>query len=312
MNATAPDLLLRNCRVLTMDSQRPTAESVAVKGDRIIWVGSNRESQGLVSRAKRIINGHDRTLLPGFHDAHIHLLAYAASLQAVDCGPTAVSSIQDIKSAIARRAVITSSGRWIRAVGYSEVDLRERRHPTRWDLDLAAPENPVRLNHRSGHACVLNSRALEVVGISDSTPEPPGATILRDLNSGAPNGVLLEMDGFLEGKIPSPTRVELHSMVGNASQKLTSLGITAIQDATPSNSISRWDTFGSLKSEGVLAQRVTFMIGSGHVSEFLRSGLSFGSGDPSLRLGAAKVMLTASGGRLHPHTAALREIVHEL
>ena len=223
-----------------------------------------------------------------------------------------MSSIQDIRRAIARRVVTTASGQWIRAVGYSEFDLLEGRHPTRWDLDQAAPDNPVRLNHRSGHACVLNSRALELVGISDSTLEPPGATILRDLTSGAPNGVLLEMDGFLDGKIPAPTRVELNSSVRTASQKLTSLGITAIQDATPSNSISRWETFVSLKSECLLSQRMTFMIGFEYVPEMLWSGLGFGAGDPSIRLGAAKVMVTDSGGGLHPDAVELRKIVHEL
>ncbi len=72
-----------------MDDQHPVAESVAITGDRITWVGSDRDSEGLVSGANRVINGLGRTLIPGFHDAHIHFLAYAASFQAVDCRPPA-------------------------------------------------------------------------------------------------------------------------------------------------------------------------------------------------------------------------------
>ncbi|MDP6452385.1 MAG: amidohydrolase [SAR202 cluster bacterium] len=312
MNITEPDLLFINCRVLTMDAQHPVAQSVAITGERITWVGSDDEAEGLASRAKRIINGQGQTLIPGFHDAHIHLLAYAASLQAVDCGPNAVSSIEDIKSAIAHRATSTPSSQWVRAVGYNDFDLREHRHPTRWDLDQAAPDNPVRLSHRSGHACVLNSLAMKLVGITDSTPEPPGGTIARDLVSGAPNGTLLEMDDFLDGKIPALTRDELTSGVAAASQRLASLGVTAIQDATPSNSVARWDIFKTLKAERVLSQRVTFMVGAGFATEFRQSGAGCDTQDLHLRPGAVKLMVTRSAGTLHPDAQEIRQIVGEL
>ena len=312
MKIPRPDLLFVNCRVLTMDDQHPVAESVAITGDRITWVGSDRDSEGLVSGANRVINGLGRTLIPGFHDAHIHFLAYAASFQAVDCRPSSVSSILDIKNSIEDRAKSTMPGQWIRAVGYSEFDLLEGRHPTRWELDQAAADNPVRLIHRSGHACVLNSRALDLAGITDSTPEPPGSTILRDLNTGAPNGVLLEMDDFLEGKIPAPTIQELASDVAEASQALASLGITALQDATPSNSISRWETFGALKSDDTLSQRVTFMIGGESTTKFLRSGAGRDSKDMNLRIGAAKLMVTKTSGSLFPDLTAIHETVRKL
>jgi predicted amidohydrolase YtcJ len=170
----------------------------------------------------------------------------------------------------------------------------------------------VRLNHRSGHACVLNSRALELVGISDSTTEPPGTTILRDLTSGVPNGVLLEMDDFLDGKIPPLSKTVLESSTEEASNRLAGLGITSIQDATPSNSVAQWETFRTLKSDRRLTQRVTFMTGASHVSEFLKLGLNFGAGNLELKVGAAKVMVTESGGQLHPGVNEIRDIVTDL
>jgi hypothetical protein len=162
-------LIFHNARVFTrMEPSRPHAEAVAVAGDRLLAVGS----QAWVARHRgprtRLIDGGGLTLLPGFIDAHCHVLSYAASLLSIDCSPRAVRSIADIQATLAAAAARTPEGRWLRAVGYDEVDLAEGRHPTRWDLDTAAPSHPVRLLHRTGRACVLSSRAMSVVGLGAS------------------------------------------------------------------------------------------------------------------------------------------------
>jgi len=113
-----------------------------------------------------------RTLIPGFNDAHCHILAFASSLLSVDCSPSVVSSITDIKAQIHKQAQKLTRGTWIRATGYNEFYLAEKRHPNRDDLDEAAPHHPVKLMHRSSHACVLNSIALSLIGISNETQEP--------------------------------------------------------------------------------------------------------------------------------------------
>ncbi|MAF53374.1 MAG: hypothetical protein CL694_10250 [Chloroflexi bacterium] len=309
MNRLYPDLLLRGCRVLTMNPARPFVESVAVKGNRIVWIGTDAEAaQFAVGRARTLDCGGG-TVLPGFHDAHCHLFAYAASLRAVDCRPGTVSSISEVRDAISRRASETQRGDWIRATGYSDFDLRERRHPTRLDLDAAAPDHPVRLDHRSGHACVLNSRALDAIGLTSGTPEPPEGTIDRFLESGEPNGVLLEMHEHLDGLIPRPSDSELRDAVRHASAVLASKGITTIQDATAGNSIDRWNAFRSMKSDGSLHQRATFMPGFTNVGSFARAGLHYGQGGHGLTVGAAKVMVTASAGRLRPDAQALMGMV---
>ena len=303
------DLLLRNCRVLTMDPERPLADAVLVRGDRIAWVGTDADAPPTAGSRTRTLDCGGGALLPGFHDAHCHVLAYAASLAAVDCGPRAVSSIDDIKRALSRRAADTTPGQWVRGSGYSDFHLLEKRHPSRWELDQAAPSHPVRLDHRSGHACVLNSLALNIAEISGSTEEPPGATIARDPRSGEPSGLLLEFGGHLDGLIPQPGDAELKSAVLQASRMLASRGITAIQDATAANSVSRWNTFRSLKSS--LLQRVTFMAGAGRIEDFLSEGLRFLSVSDDVRLGAGKIMVTLSSGDIHPGRAELREIVED-
>ena len=300
MTSVKPDTVLTNARVLTMSPAGPRAEAVAIAGDRIVWVGSSDDAKSFVRSGTTVVDCAGGTLLPGFHDAHMHLLAYAAALDSVDCSPNKVSSIAELKTAIRFRATNTSEGNWIRATGYDETSLSEGRHPTRWDLDDAAPSHPVRLDHRSGHGCVLNSAALALVGIHDSTDEPPGATIVRDLRSGQPSGLLLEMSDYLDDRIPSPPVEEIENSVRRASRILLSHGVTSIQDATHRNSMQRWELFGKLRSSIEDMPRTTIMPGFHHLEEFTRNGLHFGFGDSWLRIGHVKQMLTASSGRQTP------------
>ena len=251
-----------------------------------------------------------------FHDAHIHLLAYAASLDAVDCRPPGAASIDAIVRAIAARASQTPPGEWLRATGYDHAALSERRHPTRHDLDRAAPRHPVRLDHVSGHAAVLNTPALRRVGIGDDTYEPPGATIARDLETGAPNGLLLEMSAWLNGRIPRPTRVRLAESLGGAFKRLTSYGVASVEDATHTNDLERWELFqdliARLGGDGRHPiPRIALMPGAASVREFAANGLAFGVGDGILSVGRAKIMVTASSGTMNPPESELREIVAE-
>ena len=308
--ATGPrDLILHNANVLTMDPRLPRAEAVAVRGERIAWVGSAGDVASMRSPGVRMIDCEGQTLVPGFIDAHAHVLAFAARLLAVDCGARAVSSIGDIRSALRERAAASPPGGWIRAGGYDEFSLDERRHPTRWDLDAAAPGHPVRLDHRSGHAIVLNSAALAAVGIWVDTPDPPGGMIDRDPETGEPTGLLLDMSSFLDGRIPRLSERELEHGVRRADRLMLSRGITSVQDATPSNSPERWDLLARLKRTGSLTPRLTVMAGVEHIGRFLERGLGPGSGDHDMDVGPAKLMLSVDAGRLEPSADELAEAV---
>lgn len=307
--STQPSLVLRNARVLTMDPRRPAAGAVAVRQGRVDWVGADGDLPRSSPASARVIDCGGATLLPGFVDAHCHVLAYAASLLAVDCSPDVAGSIADIVDAIRVRARATPPGRWIRASGYDEVLLDEGRHPTRLDLDEAAPNHPVRLNHGSGHACVLNTIGLSHAGISSSTPEPAGGVIDREVETGDPTGLLLEMDEFLEGRIPPLGETELREGLRAASDRLLSYGVTSVQDATHSNSPGRWDLLSEARSGGAFVPRITMMMGAAHVDEFQERGIVSGSFDDAIDLGPVKVMLTSAGGGLTPSPDELRKIV---
>jgi predicted amidohydrolase YtcJ len=304
-------LVLHNARVITMDPRQPRAEAVAVRGERILAAGSDGEIRRQPrSPGAEVIDCRGQAVLPGFIDAHCHVLAYAASLLAVDCGPDAVSSIGDIQAAVRRQAEVAPAGRWIRAVGYSELDLAEGRHPTRWDLDLAAPDHPVRLIHRSGHACVLNSLALRLCGIGRSTEEPAGGYMERDAASGEPSGLLLEMDELVRRAVPPLSWEELVEGVRLANERFLAAGITSVVDASHTNGLPEWELLRRLREEGHLLPRLTAMVGFEHREAAARWKEGEGGGG-WLELGAVKIAIKELGEEIYPEEDALAEMVFE-
>ncbi len=306
-----PALVLVNANVLTLESSTPRADTVVVNDDRITWVGDHLQVSPSIAADATVFDCGGQTVIPGFIDAHCHILAYAASLEAVNCSSPDASSIGDIIREIRHRASVTPFGEWIRAAGYSEFDLREKRHPTRQDLDIASRHHPVRLNHRSGHACVLNSLALERVGIASDFEEPKGGTVVRDLATGEPNGLLLEMDSWLEYRIPLLDEFSLRKAVGEASRRFVSQGVTSVADATASNSFERWSLLRRFTAAGDFTPALHIMPGYGRLAEFEESGLFYGHSDDLSKLGHAKLMLSLTSGRLVPDPETLRRSVAE-
>ena len=304
------DLVFSNARVITMEPQSPTAQSVAVKGDKILWVGSTRESHQFKGPHTKEIDCQGMALMPGFNDAHIHLLALASRLRWVDCRPDNVGSISQIVDEIGHRARRCKAGEWVRAFGYDEFNLAEKRHPNRWDLDRATLAHPVRLDHRTGHASVLNSPALQLLQITKDTPDPPNGVIDRDESSGEPTGVLYEMGDYIRLDGVSRRNDSDHlEGIRLANDLLLSSGITSIQDASPGNDFRRWKFFRRLKDEGRLTPRVTIMAGASHLDSFLHSGLPPSLYDNEPGVGGVKIMLTLATGALWPPEEELREIV---
>ena len=305
-----PTLILINARVLTMDPLQTSAQAVAVGGNTITAAGSSSAIAALAGPATRTIDCGGKTLMPGFVDSHCHVLAQAASLQSIDCSPKAVSSIQELEGVVRRQAETTQAGQWIRGFGYDDLSLLEKRHPTRWDLDRAAPDHPVRLDHRSGHATVLNSRALEMAGIGQTTPDTVEGVVHRDSATGEPTGVLFEMAGFLRQRLgTSRDQASFQHYVHQLNNTLLRYGITSVQDAGPDNGLERWQTFQELQSTGSLQCRVTMFAGTSRLAEFHSAGMTWGAGGDQLRLGHTKIMLTLTTGALEPNLEVLTGLV---
>ncbi|HLZ70905.1 MAG TPA: amidohydrolase family protein [Dehalococcoidia bacterium] len=289
-------LVLHHADLHTMNRARPRAGALLIRDGRIAAVGTDADVRAAAGTRYDAIDCGGDLLLPAFVDAHIHLLAYAAGLASVDCSPAAAPDIPALLAAIAARAVISEPGRWIRAVGYRETELRERRHPTRWELDAAAPANPVRLIHASGHGCVLNSRALWLSGIGLESEEPAGGHIGRRLKDGEPDGLLLGMNAAVERAVPPAEYADLRTQVAEADRRLLAQGITAVQDMGVQNDAATLAMFERLRQDGALSVALTPAIG---IEPFLAGNL------PPGWTGMVKIVIEELGDELHPDAVTL-------
>ena len=309
-----PDLLLVNFDASLTAPSKPFSRyigAVLVSDGRARVLSTDRDIRRHTAAGARVLDCQGLPLLPGFVDAHCHVIAYASSLLAVDCRVPAVSSIADVNNAILVRARSTPDGQWVRAVGYQEFDLAEKRHPTRHDLDKASPNHPVRLLHQSGHAMVLNSLGLLAAGITSTTDEPAGGTIDRDPLTGEPTGLLLEMADFFRDRIPRLTAYELRKATKMASDKFLSYGITSVYDASSGNTPQHYRRVEKLQQDGDFIPSVNMMAGAAHIDEFADEGLVLGSGNDRLSIGHVKIMVTLSGGSLSPAQDELADLINK-
>ena len=287
------------------------ADAVAIANGAIIMVGPSVELLRLATPDTHVIDCEGRAVIPGVVDDHCHLFATAARRRQVDCRPSATPDIPAVIAAL--RSADTPGDAWLRGYGYDDSPVGLGRHLNRHDLDAAATHHPIRVDHRSGHASVLNTPGLAAAGISSATAEPPGGVIVRDHN-GEPTGLLLDLGGWLRERIGEPSdskNAASHPDLQELGRRLLSYGITAVTDAGPENDAQRWQDFNDVVSDALLPQRVTMMAGCNHLAEFQAAGLSYGDSacDGRLTLGHAKIMLTASSGRLTPNPAELADFI---
>ena len=302
------EIVLLNGKILA-DAGDPTA--LAIAGGKFLSMGDDPEIRGMATADTVILDCGGRTVIPGIVDAHCHVLATAATGRRVDCRPAATPDVDAIIDAL-RRAAATGDG-WIRGCGYDDSPVGLGRHLTRHDLDRVSTAQPVRVDHRSGHACALNTRALTAVGIDRQTPDPPGGVIVR-YKDGEPTGLLLEMSGWLRGRAGGSDDAsdgQMEAGLKEFGDKLLGYGITAVVDAGPGNGLERWQYFHRINGDGTLSLRLTMMVGFDQLAEMRAAGLGYGAtaNDGRLTVGHAKIMLTASTGQLRPDPAQLTEMV---
>jgi hypothetical protein len=307
------DIILFNANVLTMDPLHPKADGVAIKDGKILSVATNDDLKKWKRKKTITIDCNGKTVLAGFIDAHCHLHALAESYVTLNLDPHHhVRSISDIQTKIKTSSQKLPSGTWIRGRGYNEFYLAEKRHPNRWDLDQVTSSHPIKLTHRTGHAHVVNSLALKMVGISNETPDPSDGLIDRDIKTGEPTGVLYRMGDFLSRKIPPLENQELDRGMKIANNELLSMGITSIQDASSHNGIEQGKMFCRWKEKGLLKPRVTMMLGSESFSAYRRKDFETQMDKSQLRLAGVKIILDETTGHLSPDQAELNEMVFRI
>ncbi|HEY96426.1 MAG TPA: amidohydrolase [Dehalococcoidia bacterium] len=311
---TKVDLVLKNGNIITFDPYNPQADIIGIKDDRILFTGKNEDLDSITGSDIKIIDCEGKTVVPGFNDAHCHIFSFLRKLISVDLSERSVRSIDDIKATIKRKAIQTPAGEWISGTDYNDFYLAEKRHPNRRELDEVAPNHPVVLSHRSLHACVLNSKALSLAGITRETEEPPGGHIDRELDTGEPSGLLIDMLGFIREEVmPSISETELEKGIKLTSEHYLSNGITSLQDATVVNDYTRWQRFCRFKEKQLLKSRLYYMPGVEYFEEFVDAGVSFCSGDTHLKIGHVKITPSETREkRIHPSQPELNKMVLDI
>ncbi|HMI37296.1 MAG TPA: amidohydrolase family protein [Steroidobacteraceae bacterium] len=288
----AAELIVYDAHIFTVSPTQPEAAALAVLNGRIVAVGSDAEILCWRGPETRAIDAHGRRLLPGFNDAHVHLLdggeAYA-SVQLNDA-----TSVQEFAQRIGAFAAERPSGEWILQGNWDETKWSPATLPTREILDAVTGDHPAALWRYDGHMLIANSRALALAGIAAATPDPPGGVIVRD-GAGQPTGALKDAaTSLLERVIPPPTPEQRRQSLERALREAAAHGVTSVQ----AMSID-YETIGALAdllAAGKLTVRVYAAPLIATVEDQARLGTGRAFGGPSLRIGALKAFADGSLG----------------
>ncbi|MDI6802238.1 MAG: amidohydrolase [Bacteroidota bacterium] len=221
------DLLLINGIIYTLDDNNPLAEAIAIKEGYIIAVRNSSELKDLYN-AEKIIDLKGSVVIPGLTDAHAHMFGFGQMLNSLMLA--GITSENEIAGKVAEKSKTISAGEWIYGRGWDQTLWSEKKFPTKDLLDSAAPDNPVILGRIDGHAIWVNSKTLEMAGITSATIDPLGGKIIRD-NSGKPTGVLIDKaTELVEKMVPPPTDADVEQSILLAAEECLKAGLTEVHD----------------------------------------------------------------------------------
>ncbi|MSU56928.1 MAG: amidohydrolase [Pedosphaera sp.] len=252
--AAAPptDFVITNANVITVDKNFSRAEALAVRGDKIIAVGRNQKISPLIGASTRVLDARGKTVLPGLIDSHVH--SYRAALSEFGEPKPVLTSLAQAFDHIREQAAKIPAGGWIILERVYPTRMTEGRLPTKYELDLAAPNHPVYWN--CGPVSMANQKALDVSGITGDTPDPSPGEIVRDLESGAPTGLLRNAAHLLKvvALVRKPTPAEERTAVKKLHSLYNQQGITSIDERR--TEFAAIDLFRDLAQSGELTVRV--------------------------------------------------------
>lgn len=289
--------LFTNGNIITMNPAKPRAEAVATFGDRILAVGRFSELQGLVGAQTKIIDLGGKTLLPGFNDAHGHLIQFGLDSMNLEVPPECAPNIPALKELVRKRAGQLKPGEWLLGWGWDESRMEEGLAPTVQDLSEAAPDNPVMLIRTCYHMVAVNELALKLGGVSDETPDPEGGKIVRDA-AGKPTGILQDTaQDFVKSIIPPPRKAKVKRAIAEASKIYNSQGITSTCDAGSlgiiEDEIPAWC---ESSVDGTLNVRTNSLMLPETVEKVRNLGLTSNFGNDFFRFGCVKFFMDGSLG----------------
>jgi predicted amidohydrolase YtcJ len=288
----AADLIITNANVWTVDSKLPKAQAVAIIGDRIVAVGSQADVQGWRGASTRVIDAAGKLVLPGFNDAHVHFVSGGQQLDAVDLNDS--TSAEEFVKRVAQQASKTPNKQWITGGDWDETKWSPAQLPTKEMIDAVTPDNPVFLNRYDGHMSLANSIALRLAGVTASTPDPPGGSIVRDAQ-GNPTGALKDAAmGYVFKVIPPLSHDQRLHAVQRALSHAASLGVTSVQDMNPE--YADIAVYSELLDRGQLTARIYAAPLITQVDDQVKIGIRRAFGSPYLRIGALKAYADGSLG----------------
>ena len=247
------DLVFKNGNIYTASDAQPKAEAVAVKADRIVFVGSNRGVQSYVGTNTRVIDLNGKTMLPGMTDAHHHLSG--VGFREMTLNLEGITSLDDFLAKVKARVDQAKPGEWVTGRGWIETFWKPPVFPTRWDLDKVSPNNPIFLDRADGHGAVANSAAMKIAGVDKNTPNPFGGEVSKDKGTGEPNGMLLDAaQDLVQRHIPGTTAAEAERAIILGVKRDVELGWTQVQD--PGGSYAEVALMEKLYGEGKIKLRI--------------------------------------------------------
>jgi len=281
----APDYVVINAKVFTIDEDQPQAEAFAVKGDRFTAVGSSSDMRNLASSGTEIIDAEGMTVIPGFIDAHSH--PSSAGVNELVQVNADLRSITEIKEALRQRAAITQEGQWVRAFKYDDTKLAEGRPINRFDIDEVVPNHPAVVGHRGGHTGVYNSMALALAGVTSETPDPLGGRFYRDSN-GVLTGLAAERARYVfNSLIPSDSnREQRRDGVKLITELMTKAGLTSVHQTGASH--NDMIAYQDARADGGMRFRMYLFPRVQLFEDLVNAGIRTGFGDEVLRIGAVK------------------------
>lgn len=293
--------MLINGNIITMKTSKPRAQAAAILNSRIVEVGSNAEVKRLIGKNTKTIDLRGKTVVPGFIDTHAHMASLGHSLTWIDL--RGINSIKEMQKKLQDRVRETPKGKWILGRGWDQDRFKERRYPTRWDLDTVSPFNPVVFNRVCGHICVANSKALELANITKETLTPPSGQIDKNPKTSEPTGILREAaNDLVWNTVPESSEEELAQVCGLACKKAVEAGLTSVHWFVYKPVEIR--ALQTLREQGRLPLRVYIVIPIEFLSCLQDAGVSTGLGDHMLKLGGVKIL---ADGSLGARTAALNK-----
>jgi predicted amidohydrolase YtcJ len=296
---TRPDMILHNGRILTMGASDPEVEALALAGSRVFAIGTNAQMLALAGAGARRVDLGGMRVTPGFNDAHSHPCESGVAL--LTQVALEMDSLEAIKAAIRAKAAATPPGDWV--IGFLYDDTKTSRPLDRGDLDAAAPDHPVVVQHRGGHTAFVNSRALALAKIAENSPNPPHGEFFRDA-TGRHNGRVAEnaAEAILALAVKSPSRDDYRKGAALISKQFASRGITSACEADGNPAILQG--YQDARDAGELMGRFYTHIDYGELDKMIAAGVHTGFGDEWVRVGAVKLF---ADGSISERTALLSE-----